>query len=306
MTGYLARRLLQAIPVIFGVLVITFAVTRLTPGDPAEIMAGLEASPEAIESIRIDLGLDKPIVTQFGVYVSHIIRGDLGRSFYLGRDVTELIGEALPRTAWLALVALAFTAVIAVPTGIMSAIRKDTWMDVAARSTALVGVSTPPFFAGLLAILVFSYYIRWFPSFGSGSWKHLVLPGVTLGLFSAGLTMRLTRSAMLDVLNEDYIRTARAKGLSERTTLYVHALRNASISVVTIMGLQLGGLLAGTVLTETVFSYPGIGRLLARSIFERDYPVVQGLILLIAMIYVVVNLLVDVVYSLIDPRIRYE
>jgi ABC-type dipeptide/oligopeptide/nickel transport system permease component len=188
----------------------------------------------------------------------------------------------------------------------MSAIRKDTWMDVAARSTALVGVSTPPFFAGLLAILVFSYYVRWFPSFGSGSWKHLVLPGVTLGLFSAGLTMRLTRSAMLDVLNEDYIRTARAKGLSERTTLYVHALRNASISVVTIMGLQLGGLLAGTVLTETVFSYPGIGRLLARSIFERDYPVVQGLILLIAMIYVVVNLLVDVVYSLIDPRIRYE
>lgn len=306
MRRYLTKRFLQAIPVTFGVLVITFAVTRLTPGDPAEIMAGLEASPEVIESIRIDLGLDKPIVTQFGVYVSGILRGDLGRSFYLGRDVTELIGEALPRTAWLALVALAFTAVIAVPTGIMSAIRKDTWMDVAARSTALVGVSTPPFFAGLLAILVFSYYIRWFPSFGSGSWKHLVLPGVTLGLFSAGLTMRLTRSAMLDVLNEDYIRTARAKGLSERTTLYVHALRNASISVVTIMGLQLGGLLAGTVLTETVFSYPGIGRLLARSIFERDYPVVQGLILLIAMIYVVVNLLVDVVYSLIDPRIRYE
>ncbi len=306
MRRYLTKRFLQAIPVTFGVLVITFAVTRLTPGDPAEIMAGLEASPEAIESIRIDLGLDKPIVTQFGVYVSGILRGDLGRSFYLGRDVTELIGEALPRTAWLALVALAFTAVIAVPTGIMSAIRKDTWMDVAARSIALVGVSTPPFFAGLLAILVFSYYVRWFPSFGSGSWKHLVLPGATLGLFSAGLTMRLTRSAMLDVLNEDYIRTARAKGLSERTTLYVHALRNASISVVTIMGLQLGGLLAGTVLTETVFSYPGIGRLLARSIFERDYPVVQGLILLIAMIYVVVNLLVDVVYSLIDPRIRYE
>ena len=306
MTGYLARRLVQAIPVIFGVLVITFAVTRLTPGDPAEIMAGLEASPEAVESIRVALGLDKPIVTQFVIYVRDISRGDLGRSFFLGRDVSELIGEALPRTAQLALVALAFTAVIGIPAGIMSAVRKDTWIDGAARGTALVGVSIPPFFAGLLAILVFSYYVRWFPSFGSGTWKHLVLPGFTLGLFSAGLVMRLTRSAMLNVLSEDYVRTARAKGLSERTTLYVHALRNASIPVVTVIGLQLGGLLSGTVLTETVFSYPGIGRLLARSIFERDYPVVQGLILLIAMIYVAVNLLVDVVYSLIDPRIRYK
>ena len=290
----------------FGVLVITFAVTRLTPGDPAEIMAGLEASPEAIESIRIELGLDKPILTQFGIYVNDIFHGDLERSFFLGRDVTALIGEALPRTAWLALVALVFTALIGIPTGILSAIRKDTWIDVAARGTALVGVSIPPFFAGLLAILVFSYYVNWFPSFGSGTWKHLVLPGFTLGLFSTGLVMRLTRSAMLEVLNEDYIRTARAKGLSERATLYVHALRNAAIPVVTIMGLQLGGLLAGTVLTETVFSYPGIGRLLARSIFERDYPVVQGLILLISMIYVLLNLLVDAVYSLIDPRIRYQ
>jgi ABC-type dipeptide/oligopeptide/nickel transport system permease component len=289
-----------------GVLVITFAVTRFTPGDPAEIMAGLEASPEAIESIRIELGLDKPVLTQFGLYVRDVFRGDLGRSFCLGRDVTELIGEALPRTAWLALVALAFTAVIGIPTGVLSAIRKDTWMDGAARSAALTGVSIPPFFAGLLAILLFSYYVNWFPSFGSGTWKHLVLPGFTLGLFSTGLVMRLTRSAMLEVLNEDYIRTARAKGLSERRTLYVHALRNAAIPVVTILGLQLGGLLAGTVLTETVFSYPGIGRLLARSIFERDYPVVQGLILLISMIYVLVNLLVDVVYSLVDPRIRYR
>jgi len=306
MRKYVVKRFLQAIPVTFGVLVITFAVTRLTPGDPAEIMAGLEASPEAIESIRIELGLDEPILTQFGVYVSGVFRGELGRSFYLGRDVTQLIGEALPKTVWLALVALLFTAVIGVPTGILSAVRKDTWMDVAARGSALAGVSIPPFFAGLLAIFMFSYTFRWFPSFGSGTWKHLVLPGLTLGLFSAGLTMRLTRSAMLDVLNEDYIRTARAKGLSERTTNYVHALRNAAVSIVTIMGLQLGGLLAGTVLTETVFSYPGIGRLLARSIFERDYPVVQGLILLIAMIYVIVNLLVDVVYSLIDPRIRYE
>jgi peptide/nickel transport system permease protein len=306
MLRYLSRRLLQAIPVMLGVLVVTFAVTRWTPGDPAEIMAGLDASPEAVESIRVELGLDKPIVVQFGIYVNDILHGDLGRSYFLGRDVTELIGEALPRTAQLALVALFFTAVIGIPTGIMSAVRKDTWIDGVARGTALGGVSIPPFFAGLLAILVFSYYVRWFPSFGSGTWKHLVLPGFTLGLFSTGLVMRLTRSAMLDVLSEDYVRTARAKGLSERTVLYVHALRNAAIPVVTILGLQLGGLLSGTVLTETVFSYPGIGRLLARSIFERDYPVVQGLILLIAVIYVAVNLLVDVVYSFIDPRIRYQ
>ena len=306
MRSYVMGRFLQAIPVMFGVLVVTFALTRLTPGDPAEIMAGLEASPEAIESIRIELGLDQPIVTQFGRYLRGIVHGDLGRSFYLGRDVSELIGEALPNTVWLALVALTFTVLIAVPAGVLSAVHKDTWLDVAARATALLGVSTPPFFAGLLSILLFSHYVRWFPSFGSGTWKHLILPGVTLGLFSAGLVMRLTRSEMLDVLNQDYIRTARAKGLPDRSTHYVHALRNAAISVTTIMGLQLGGLLAGTVLTETVFSYPGVGRLLARSIFERDYPVVQGLILLIAMVYVVVNLLVDVMYSLIDPRIRVQ
>jgi ABC-type dipeptide/oligopeptide/nickel transport system permease component len=290
----------------FGVLVVTFAVTRFTPGDPAEIMAGLEATPEAVASIRAELGLDKPVVTQFVIYVGDVLRGDLGRSYFLGREVTELIGEALPRTALLALVALLFTMVVGIPAGVVSAVRRDSWVDGAARGSALVGVSIPPFFAGLLAILVFSYYVRWFPSFGSGTWRHLVLPGVTLGLFSTGLVMRLTRSTILDVLNEDYIRTARAKGLSERAILYVHALRNAAIPIVTILALQLGGLLSGTVLTETVFSYPGIGRLLARSIFERDYPIVQGLILLISMTYVAVNLLADVVASLIDPRIRYE
>lgn len=306
MSAYLTRRLLQALPVMLGVLVVTFAVTRLTPGDPAEIMAGLEASPEAIESIRVELGLDRPILAQFVIYLNDVFHGDLGRSYFLGRDVTELVGEALPRTAWLALVALLFTIIIGVPAGVLSAVRKDSWIDGVVRGTALLGVSIPPFFAGLLSILVFSYYLRWFPSFGAGTWRHLVLPGFTLGLFSTGLVMRLTRSAMLDVLHEDYLRTARAKGVSERRTLFVHALRNASIPVVTILGLQFGGLLAGTVLTETVFSYPGIGRLLARSIFERDYPVVQGLILLISMMYVGVNLLVDVVYSLIDPRIRVQ
>jgi len=303
--SFLVRRTLQALPVVFGVLVVTFAITRLTPGDPAEIMAGAEASAETIESIRTELGLDRPIAIQFVIYLRDVLHGDLGRSYFLGRHVAELIGDALPRTLALALVALGFATLVGVPAGIVSAVRRDGWLDAAARGTALAGVSIPPFFAGLLAILVFSYHVRWFPSYGAGTWRHLVLPGITLGLFSAGLLMRLTRSAMLDVLHHDYIRTARAKGLSERATLVSHALRNAAIPVVTVLGLQLGGLLSGTVLTETVFGYPGIGRLLARSIFERDYPVVQGLILLISLTYVTVNLLVDVVYSMIDPRIRH-
>lgn len=289
-----------------GVLVIAFGVTRFTPGDPAEIMAGLEASPEAIERLRQSMGLDQPIYIQFFIYVGNVLNGDLGRSYFIGRDVAELVTAALGQTAQLAAVAMLFTVLLGVPAGILSAVRKDTWLDLFARSVALFGVSVPPFFAGLVAILLFSHYFRVFPSFGSGSLEHLVLPGVTLGLFSAGLVMRLTRSAMLDVLNENYIRTARAKGMPERVVLYTHALRNASIPVVTIMGLQLGGLLSGTVLTETVFAFPGIGRLLARSIFERDFPVVQGLILLIAFIYVAANLLVDIFYSVIDPRIRYR
>ena len=303
---FLADRALQALPVVLGVLVVTFAVTRLTPGDPAEIMAGAEASAETIESIRAELGLDRPLPVQFAIYLGDVLQGDLGRSYFLGREVTELIGDALPRTVQLALVALLFAVLVGVPAGILSAVRRDSWMDAAARGSALAGVSIPPFFAGLLAILLFSYHVRWFPSYGAGTWRHLVLPGITLGLFSAGLLMRLTRSAMLDVLSRDYIRTARAKGLSEAATLIRHALRTAAIPVVTVLGLQLGGLLSGTVLTETVFGYPGIGRLLARSIFERDYPVVQGLILLISMTYVVVNLLVDVLYSTLDPRVRYR
>ena len=232
-----------------------------------------------------------------------MLQGDLGRSYYLGRDVTTLIAEALPRTLQLAAVALLFTVLIGVPLGIVSAVRKDSWLDLGSRSTALLGVSIPPFFAGLLAILIFSHYLKLLPSFGSGTWQHLVLPGITLALFSAGLVMRLTRSAMLEVLHENYIRTARAKGLSERVVLSRHALRNAAIPIITIMGLQLGSLLAGAVLTETVFGYPGIGRMLARSVFERDFPVTQGLILLIALVYVVVNVLVDILYSVLDPRI---
>lgn len=306
MTLFIVRRLLQLIPVLIGVLVIAFAITRLTPGDPAEIMGGLEATDETVAAIREAMGLNESIVRQFLIYLGDVAQGDLGRSFYNGREVSRIIAETLPRTALLALVAMVFTLAVGIPTGVLSALKKDTWIDFGARSVALIGVSAPPFFAGLVMILVFASYFHWFPSFGEGSWRHLVLPGITLGLYSAGLVMRLTRSAMLEVLNENYIRTARAKGLSARATNYGHAFRNAAIPIVTITGLQLGSLLSGTVLIETVFAYPGIGRLLVRSIFERDFPVVQGLILLIAAIYLVANLLVDLLYTAIDPRIKYQ
>lgn len=305
MALFIVRRLIQLVPVLFGVLVIAFAVTRLTPGDPAEIMGGLEASDEVLAAIREDMGLNESIGWQLAIYMGDIARGDLGQSFYNGREVRRIIAETLPRTALLALVAMLFTLAVGIPTGVLSALKKDSWIDIGARSVALIGVSAPPFFASLLMILAFASYFKWFPSYGEGTWKHLVLPGITLGLYSTGLVMRLTRSAMLEVLNENYIRTARAKGLSARATNYGHAFRNAAIPIVTITGLQLGSLLSGTVLIETVFAYPGIGRLLVRSIFERDFPVVQGLILLIATIYLVANLLVDLLYTAIDPRIKY-
>lgn len=306
MFNYALRRLLQALPVLVGVLIITFAVTRFTPGDPAQIMAGAEASQEAVDAMRERLGLDRSLPAQFGIYLMSVFQGDLGRSYHLGQSVSQLIRTALPRTAQLALVAMVVTLIVGVPAGIVSAVKKDTVWDFIARFGALIGVSVPAFFAGLLMILLFSFQLRWLPSFGTGSLRHIILPGVTLGLFSTGLVARLTRSSMLDVLAQDYIRTAQAKGLARRTQVYKHALRNASISIVTIMGLQLGSLLSGSVLTETVFAYPGIGRLLVRSIFERDFPVVQGIILMIALIYVLTNLLVDFLYAAIDPRIRYQ
>ena len=303
---YVFRRLLQSIPVLLGVLVIAFLVTRFTPGDPARIMAGAEASEIAVQAMRERLGLDQPHYVQFVRYIGRVFQGDLGSSYHLGQDVASLIQGALPRTAALAAIAMLVTAGIGIPTGIVSAIRKDTWWDALARFGALLGVSIPAFFAGLLMILLFSYQLGWFPSYGSGSLRHVILPGVTLGLFSTGLVARLTRASMLDIMGQDFVRTATAKGLGQRAVVFKHGLRNASISIITIMGLQLGSLLSGSVLTETVFAYPGIGRLLVRSIFERDYPVVQGVILLVALIYLIANLIVDMLYAAVDPRIRYS
>ena len=305
MLVFIGKRMLQLIPVLFGVLLITFAVTRFTPGDPAELAAGEDATQAMIEATRTRLGLDRSLPVQFGLYALRAVQGDLGTSYILGYKVTTLIGQALVYTGQLALVAMIVTIVLGVPLGIVSAVRRDTAIDGMARLVALIGVSIPNFFFGLLMILLFSLYLGWLPSFGTGTWRHLILPGITLGTFSTGLIARLTRSSMLDTLEQDYIRTARAKGLAGWVVVYKHGLRNAGIAIVTVLGLNLGNLLAGSVLTESVFSFPGIGRLLVNSIFNRDYATVQGAILVIAIIYVLVNLLVDMLYAVVDPRIRY-
>lgn len=306
MIVFIAKRLLELLPVLLGVLLITFAVTRFTPGDPAILLAGEEADRALIEATRRRLGLDQPIPVQFVRYVTRAVQGDLGVSYDRGVEVSALIGRALVPTGQLALVAMAFTILVGIPLGVISALRRDTWIDAVARIASLIGVSIPNFFFGLLMILLFSLVLGWLPSFGRGTWQHLILPGITLGLFSTGLVARLTRASMLDVLNQDYIRTARAKGLKGMTVVYKHGLRNAAIAIVTILGLNLGNLLSGSVLTEVVFAYPGLGRLLVDAIFNRDYATVQGAILVVAMIYVFVNLLVDVMYAVIDPRIRYS
>jgi len=297
--------LLQLVPVLLGVLVVTFAVTRLTPGDPATLLAGEDANQAMIEATRVRLGLDRPVPVQFGIYVWNALQGDLGTSYILSRPVTGLISRALGFTAQIAGVALLITIFFGIPLGILSAVRRDTLLDGVARVVALIGVSIPNFFFGLLSILLFSLTLGWLPSFGTGTWRHLILPGLTLGMFSIGLVARLARASMLDTLGQDFVRTARAKGLSGWVVVYKHALRNSAIGIVTILGLNLGGLLAGSVLTESVFAFPGVGRLLVTSIFERDYVTVQGTILVIAVIYVGVNLLSDLLYAVVDPRIRY-
>jgi len=304
MLVFLVKRLAELIPVLFGVLLVTFAVTRFTPGDPAVFLAGEDADQALIEATRERLGLDRSIPTQFAFYVGNALQGDLGRSYSRNVPVTELIGRALVPTAKLAAIAMAITIFFGIPLGVVSAVRPDGPLDLAARVIALLGVSVPNFFFGLLLILLFSLQLGLLPSFGAGSWRHLILPGITLGTFSVGLIARLTRASMLDVLSQDYVRTARAKGLSGMTVVYKHGLRNAAIAIVTILGLNLGSLLSGSVLTEVVFAYPGIGRLVVDAIFDRDYALVQGTILVIALIYVLVNLLVDMLYAVVDPRIR--
>lgn len=305
MLTFVLKRLLELLPVLLGVLLVTFAVTRFTPGDPAALIAGEDADQALVEATRARLGLDQPIPVQFVRYVQRVLQGDLGESYVRGVEVTALIGGAIVPTAKLAGIAMLVTILLGVPLGVLSAVRPNTSIDLLARLISLIGVSIPNFFFGLLLILAFSLWLGWFPSYGMGTWQHLILPGITLGTFSTGLVARLARASMLDVLGQDYVRTARSKGLSGFSVVYKHGLRNAAIAIVTILGLNLGHLLSGSVLTESVFAFPGLGRLLVDAIFNRDYAVVQGAILVVAVVYVAVNLMVDLLYAVVDPRIRY-
>ena len=306
MATYIRRRLLQSVIVVFGVSVLVFFLLRLAPGDPVLMLLAESAGPEQIAEARAKWGLDKPIYVQYGVFLSRAVRGDLGNSLFFQQPALEVLMERMPATLQLSAVALFFSLSIAIPVGLLSALKRDTIWDYLGTNLAMLGQALPPYWLGIMLILIFSVALGWFPTSGRGTWKHLVLPAVTLGSVLMALITRLVRSGMLDVLSEDYVRTARAKGLPERTVIIRHALRNILIPLVTVIGLQLGALFGGAVITESIFAWPGVGRLALQAISARDYPLVQASVLVISVVYVFLNLAVDLIYVYLDPRIRYE
>jgi len=334
MLSYIIKRALGVIPVLLCVSMLVFGFVRLIPGDPALVMLGERATPENIARVREQLGLNKPIYEQYLTFVSHALRGDLGRSILRQEPVTQEIIRRFPATIELALAALLFAIAVGIPAGVISAVRRGSWFDSSSMLVALTGVSMPIFWLGLMLIYLFAVVLHLLPTGGrldAGTQlapitnlvlvdsllrgnmpvfiqglRHLLLPALALGTIPMAIIARMTRSSMLEVLGQDYIRTAHAKGLMARTVVVRHALRNAWLPIITVVGLQVGILLSGAILTETVFSWPGIGRWLVDAIYARDYPIVQGVTLIIALIFVVVNLSVDILYALVDPRIRFE
>lgn len=281
-------------------------MARLLPGDPARVIAGLLASPEDVERVRHEMGLDQPIWVQYLDFLGSLIHLNLGRSAHTNAPVLEEIGSRLPYTVELAVIALVIAVTAGVLAGIVAAIRRNTVLDLLISGLSVFGVSMPVYWLGLMLIIVFAIELHLFPAAGADEPTSIIMPAVTLALFSVGLIARMTRSSMLEVLGQDYVRTARAKGAPFRLVIFRHALRNALLPVITVIGLQFGALLGGAVVTETVFAWPGVGRLLVDSIFFRDYPVVQGLVLMFGTTFVVINLLVDVLYAYVDPRIHYS
>jgi peptide/nickel transport system permease protein/oligopeptide transport system permease protein len=302
---WIVRRLLAVVPVLFGVTLAVFSMLFLVPGDPVKMMlAEFVTNPDQVAQMRAQLHLDEPILKQYGRFVTNAGRGDLGTSIRSRRPVTTEIRENLASTAQLAVAAMLVAVVVGVPLGLVAALARNSWLDVASMGTALLGVSMPSFWLGLLLIFVFSLHLGWFPATGGGDLQHLVLPSITLGTIAAAIIARLTRSSMLEVLGQDYVRTARAKGLGGFAVVVRHALKNALIPIITIFGLQFGNLLAGAVIVETVFSRPGLGRLIVGGILSKDFPLVQGTVLFVATAYVLINVLVDIAYAYADPRIR--
>ena len=313
MGRYTLQRLLAMIPVLLVVAVVTFSLIHLTPGDPVALMAGDEATPEQKEAIRRDMGLDKPIYQQLLIYFTDILRGDLGESIFSKFKVTELIKQRLEPTLFIALFSQIVSIIIAIPLGILAAWKANTWVDRVVMIIAVLGLAIPSFWLGANLIWVFAVKLHWFPAFGYVPisegivpWiKSITLPSISVGFISAALIARMTRASMLEVLREDYVRTARAKGLGEQSVLLGHAFKNASIPVITIIGIGIAGLVSGLVVTEAVFGIPGIGRLIVDAVNRRDYPVIQGVILMVTVAYVLINLIVDLIYGYLDPRIRY-
>lgn len=305
MTHYILRRLLMLIPMLLGVSVAVFLVLHMIPGDPARMAAGPDASEEDIQQIRENYGLDQPLYVQYGIYLGKVLHGDLGTSFRTLAPVTEGIARTFPATLELTIAGMAIAVLLGIPLGIAAARRPRGALDRLLTSVAVLGISMPGFFLGLILMFVFSLQLGWLPPTGRGTIAHLLLPALTLGLPYVATFSRLTRSSMLDVLSEDFVRTARSKGLSWSKVTYRHALRNAAIPITTMLGLDFGRLLGGAVIVESVFAWPGMGRYMVEAIMARDLYVVQGTILVFAVAVVIVNLLVDLIYGLIDPRITY-
>jgi len=303
---FLLRRLLLTIPVLFGVATLVFSLIHLVPGDPVQAMLGESAAPQDIERLRNTLGLNRPLYAQYVNFMRSAAVGDLGTSLRTNQPVSTVIAERLPATFELAAAAMIVALVIAIPLGVLAAVRAGTSIDHAATTLALVGISMPNFWLGPLLAIVFSVTLGWFPVSGRGTAANLVLPAITLGAPLAAILARMTRASVLEELREPYVLAARARGAGRARAVLGHAFRNSLIPIVTVLGLQLGSVLTGAVITETIFAWPGVGRLLVQSIGARDYPAVQGCVLLIAVTYVSTNLLVDVAYGFLDPRIRYE
>ncbi len=305
MWNYFIRRILQSILVLIGATLVAFFVVRST-GDPVRMMLPEDATPEEVQAMQVRMGLDKPVVVQYFDFIRRAVTGDLGNSIRQKVSVTKLILERIPATLELTFAALFIGIIISFPVGIFAAIRHNSSWDLLATSFSLLGQAAPTFWTGLMLILIFGVKLQVLPISGRDSFAHLILPAVTLGFYVTGRITRMVRSGMLEVLGKEYIRTARAKGLLERTVVWAHSLRNASIPVVTLIGLEFASLLSGAIIIETVFGWPGIGRLVVNAVFQRDFPVIQGVVLISAVLFVVVNLIVDLLYSILDPRISYS
>jgi glutathione transport system permease protein len=306
MTPYIAKRLLGLLPTLLLVGFLVFMLVHLLPGDPARLAAGQDATPETVELVRKDLGLDKPLPQQFVRFVNGVVHWDFGRSLSTKRPVATEIGDRFMPTFWLTVWSMAWSVLFGMVIGIVSAVWRNRWPDRVGMTLAVSGISFPAFALGMVLMQIFAVDLNWLPTVGNDTWRHYILPSITLGAAVAAIMARFTRSSFVDILGEDFIRTARAKGLNERRDVAKHALRNALIPIVTMMGLQFGFLLGGSIVVEKVFNWPGLGRLLVDAVDMRDYPVIQALVLLFSLEFILINLIVDVLYGVINPTIRYR